>query len=280
MKEQFFEPFGFLLFVGLVLIPAAELNGHVGSHEFSLPIEQIEHAEAIEAIRLYGRLSAYHPEATEHFREALLLRGDMEAFVKKRLDELPQTALNGEQRNFYFRLLSSLRTPWAARICGQYLLSNVSVEIPEFKTEEEARSFFMEAGNTGIGNSGYAMYALEQMNIDTAPCEFGGLTPPGKETRIELWQKWWRSNEANIDDLLAGKVTPSPSGKDDPMRVGGDSTDLQQTDSGTPEVQTARHHRDNGVETKVDPYRWRLILVLALCVVPMAVWLIIRARQA
>jgi hypothetical protein len=219
MNTKVLRPFKFLSLLWLVVYAAARLSGHEGSHSYSLPIENIGKVEPDMAINLYARLSGYHPEAKEHFRNALLQRGDIEDFIRGRLEELPQTPLNGRDRNIYFRIMSDLRTPWAARICGQHLLSDYKVELPEFKTEKEAQDFFIEAGATTMANSSYAMLALEQMNIDTAPTKFGMSTPSGKKSKRDLWRVWWRNNEANIEDLLArGDTIPISNPPDDGLK--------------------------------------------------------------
>jgi hypothetical protein len=157
MNKKVLRPFKFLSLLWLAVFAAARLSGHEGSHSYSLPFENIGKVEPDKAINLYARLSGYHPEAKEHFRDALLQRGDIEDFFRRRLEELPQTPFNGGDRSIYFRIMSDLRTPWAARICGQHLLSDYKIVLPEFKSEKEARDFFIEAGENTTTNSSCAM---------------------------------------------------------------------------------------------------------------------------
>lgn len=280
MKLQIFRLFGLLPFAGFTLVLSTEISGHEGSHDFSLPIEQIEHVETFEAIRLYGRLSAYHPDAKEHFRDALLKRGDVEDFFRKRLEELPETPYNGQTRFMYFRLLSSLRTPWAARLCGEQLLINTKIELPEFKNEKEAKDFFFEAGNTTTTNSGYALIALERMNIATAPRQADMLKRSGGKTYEELWQEWWRENQANIENLLAGDGTSSRPEKDQSKSDERYSTDFQNPHSRGGNVESKGHLNNEPVETASASSLWQLILGIALSLVAVTAWLILKTRQA
>lgn len=273
MKKKVYRSIKFLSLLWLAFFATARLSGHEGSHSYSLPFEDIGKVEPDKAINLYARLSTYHPEAKEHFRDALLQRGDIEDFFRKKLEELPQTPLNGNYRNIYFRIMSDLRTPWAARICGQHLLSDYTMVFPEFKSEKEAQDFFIERGATATTNSTHAMYALEQMNIDTAPTKFGGPTPSGKN-RSELWREWWRTNEPNIEYLLAGEDTPNPTEKDDLMSAAGDQTRLQHPDGEVSKLQTTGHQEIELVKTNGYLSQWRIILGILLFFLGVAGWLI------
>lgn len=280
MNTKVLIPFKFISLLWLAVFATPKLSGHEGSHSYSLPIENIGKVEPDKAINLYARLSGYHPEAKEHFRDALLLRGDIEDFFRRRLEELPQTPFNGRDRNIYFRIMSDLRTPWAARICGQHLLSDSKIVLPEFKSEKDAQDFFIEKGATTLTNSTYAMYALEQMNIYRAPTKFGMPTPSGKKPKRDLWREWWRSNEASIEGLLAGEDTPNPTVKDDVMKATRDQTDLQNPDSESSQLQTTGHQRIKRVETNGYLFQWRIILGILFFSLAVAGWLIHLKRRA
>ncbi len=280
MNKKVLRPFKFLSLLWLAVFAAARLSGHEGSHSYSLPFENIGKVEPDKAINLYARLSGYHPEAKEHFRDALLQRGDIEDFFRRRLEELPQTPFNGGDRSIYFRIMSDLRTPWAARICGQHLLSDYKIVLPEFKNEKEAQDFFAKVGENTTTNTTYAMYALEQMNINTAPTKFGMPTPSGKKSKRDLWREWWRNNEANIEVLLAGEDTPNPTVKDDVMSAARDQTDLQHPDNESSELQTTGHQRNKRAESNGYRSQWRLILGIMLFFLAVAGWLIRIKRRA
>ena len=197
------------LYIVLAIIVVLAADAHEGSHEFNESVDGFAKLEVEQAILLYGRLKNSHPEAHPHFRDMLLARGDVEEFVTGQLEALPHTAGTGHRRRFFFRVLRSLRTPWAARLCGQYLFSDETIE-PPFKTEKEAMDFFSNGG-TLTSNSSFALISLERMRIDTAPDVLETyILPEDKKAR---WREWWSENEGNIEELLARGPVGAPLGK-------------------------------------------------------------------